>query len=545
MIEAKERDGRIVVSGPLEHRDWYAALPGAFWAPGRVWSVDLSAETVHAIAKTSPGAVRFDRPLLDLLNEQVAKLRVNGSKPPADQPAIRVADSWRHQCEAYRFALPRAATMLEMGMGTGKSKVACDLMANWPAGPTLISCPPSVLGVWRRELALWTRFDPAASLILDNGWTAKRKAEEADKHLKRHKHAIIAVSYQTAIQQAFGSFAKTRPWQLVMLDESHRAKSATGATGKLAWCLGKRAAHRLTLTGTPMPHSPPDLFSQLRFLDRSLLGESWTSFKHRYCEVGGPTGRQIIGFRQLDELMNRYHSITYRVGREVLDLPPAVHVERPCRMPAATERIYREIEDELIADVGDKVCVAANALVKWIRLTQITSGFVSLVDEFDPGPAELRRINTAKSDVLADILEDLPSDEPVVVFCIYRADLDEIKRVTESLGRRYGELSGRRHDLTPEAKMPEGIDVLGCHAKSGSVGVDLTRACHAVLYSVGFDRGDYDQELARLHRPGQTRPVRYYHLITEGAIDRRIYTALGQRRDLIDSLLESYGARLV
>jgi SNF2 family DNA or RNA helicase len=69
------------------------------------------------------------------------------------------------------------------------------------------------------------------------------------------------------------------------------------------------------------------------------------------------------------------------------------------------------------------------------------------------------------------------------------------------------------------------------------VGIDLTRAAYVVLYSVGYSLSNYDQFLKRTHRPGQTRPVRYYHMVCEGTVDRTIYKALGKRRDLIESVL--------
>ena len=37
-----------------------------------------------------------------------------------------------------------------------------------------------------------------------------------------------------------------------------------------------------------------------------------------------------------------------------------------------------------------------------------------------------------------------------------------------------------------------------------------------VYYSLGFSLGSYEQSLARVHRPGQTRPVEYIHLLAEG-----------------------------
>jgi SNF2 family DNA or RNA helicase len=55
--------------------------------------------------------------------------------------------------------------------------------------------------------------------------------------------------------------------------------------------------------------------------------------------------------------------------------------------------------------------------------------------------------------------------------------------------------------------------------QAGSEGISLVRARYAVYYSTGFSLGLYLQSRARLHRPGQTRPVVYYHLVVRDTVD--------------------------
>ena len=71
-----------------------------------------------------------------------------------EQPPIRRLDSWNHQLGAYHFAYDRPATMLNMHMGTGKTKVTIDLIQNWQdARRVLIVCPASVRRTWVSEVA--------------------------------------------------------------------------------------------------------------------------------------------------------------------------------------------------------------------------------------------------------------------------------------------------------------------------------------------------------------------------------------------------------
>jgi len=143
--------------------------------------------------------------------------------------------------------------------------------------------------------------------------------------------------------------------------------------------------------------------------------------------------------------------------------------------------------------------------------------------------------------VLADRLEDLAPTEPVVVFCRFRSDLSDVAAVARELGREYAEVSGERKDL--ERWQAGDATILGVQIQSGGLGIDCSRAAFAFYYSLGFSLGDYEQSLARLRRPGQTRCVRYYHLVCQGTVDERVYAALQERRNVIDAVLQNLSSR--
>jgi SNF2 family DNA or RNA helicase len=116
-----------------------------------------------------------------------------------------------------------------------------------------------------------------------------------------------------------------------------------------------------------------------------------------------------------------------------------------------------------------------------------------------------------------------------------QALLDEAERLlTRAL-----ELSGRRDQLKEwlEDKSND-KPILAVQIQAGGVGIDLTRSRYGIYYSLGFSLGDYLQSLARIHRPGQTRPVAYYHLLIRGTVDEIIMRALAARQNVVDSVLE-------
>ena len=136
--------------------------------------------------------------------------------------------------------------------------------------------------------------------------------------------------------------------------------------------------------------------------------------------MGGYQSKQITGFQNLDELERLMSRITFRVGKEVLDLPPETHVTYHCDLTREAARIYQDLDEDFVARVSDGTVTAANAMVKLLRLQQITGGCVPTDDGVE------HRIDNSKQKLLADTLEDIGSDEPVVVFCRFHADLDAI-----------------------------------------------------------------------------------------------------------------------
>jgi SNF2 family DNA or RNA helicase len=168
-----------------------------------------------------------------------------------------------------------------------------------------------------------------------------------------------------------------------------------------------------------------------------------------------------------------------------------------------------------------------NALAKLTRLRQVTGGAIGTDD------GRLVEIDHAKADQLEAVLDQF--DEPAIVFAQFHFELDAIRRVVARLGRECLELSGRNDEL--KRWQAGEAPVLAVQIDAGGVGVDLTRARYAIYYSVGFSLGAYLQSLARVHRPGQTRPVTYIHLIAKGTIDEKIMKALAAREEVVESVL--------
>jgi SNF2 family DNA or RNA helicase len=370
-----------------------------------------------------------------------------------------------------------------------------------------------------------------------------RKAESAVWQAQReNRPLVIVVNYDSAREEEMAAFLLKLKIGYLVMDESHRLKAPGGKTAKFAENLAKRAARRLALTGTPMPHDPLDVYSQYRALDASIYGTNFARFRNRFAVMGGYGNYQVVGFQKMEELNRLFYSIAYKAEQNVLDLPGRHHIYRYFTLGNKARKAYSELTEKLVADLDEGVVTAANALVRLLRLAQITSGWLPVQDE--DGEARLVRVDEGKEDDLEDFLSDLDHKEPVVHFCRFQSDLDMVHRVSAKLGRGSRELSGRRHELEEwqgdtDGKFPD----LAVQIQAGGVGIDLTRSHYGVYISKDFSLGNYDQTLARQDRPGQVWPVTFVHLMAEGTVDEQIMKALEERRNVVESVLVDMGVK--
>jgi SNF2 family DNA or RNA helicase len=452
---------------------------------------------------------------------------------------------WRHQQEAFDFLNPLGSGMLAMGMGSGKSATAVALCEAWDCKLVLIVTKKSVIPVWPQQIA-----EHGGStwhvLPLDRGSVAERanRMGEAVKMARSSGDPLAVVTnYEAVTHTPLSARLKAVRWDALVLDECHSIKAPAGKQSRYLGNLAKGIPHRLGLTGTPMPHSPLDVYAQFRAIWPGLFGYTNAAFKARYAIYGGFQKQQIVNYQNLDDLHARMYQVTYRCRTEdVLDLPPTLDVNRYCDLEPATMKAYRELRDELIAEFDAGIVSADNALVKLLRLAQVANGTVTTAD------GRGICVGTEKAQLLEEVLGELKAgydqrQEPLVIFCRFHADMDTTHRVCDAMGLGTCELAGRgRSELA--AWQAGQAPVLVAQFQSGAEGNSFVRACYQVYYSNTYSLGQYEQTRARVHRPGQERPVTYIHLLARGTIDESLQKALQRKADIVRTVIDDMrGAR--
>lgn len=450
---------------------------------------------------------------------------------------------WQNQEEAYQFAMSHSSTMLAMDMGTGKTKVAIDVsMDRTDVNRVLVVCPKAVLSVWPKELQKHANPSRFSTLVRQPGKIAdeaKRVEEFISPSPVPGIKRYVIVNYDSVWRRELGEVILKAGFDMVILDESHRAKAAGSKVSRFLALLGRRTKYKMCLSGTPMANSPLDVYGQYRFLDPSIFGTNHGMFMQQYAVMGGPERRFVIGYKNQKDLNAKFQSIAYSCSMkdvsQRLKLPEALPpVTRPVELPTRDMKTLRVLAKEFIAECNTgTIVVVNNVLTKSIRMQQIAAGFCQVQTEPGEDPWT-QDVNTSKEDSLFDFMQDVDPQEKLVIFCVFHHDLDAIRRVAEKSKRPAFELSGRTNTLE-QWKVSVG-GVLAVQIQAGSEGVDMTAANKAVYFTLPNSLALYDQSKARLYRPGQTRQVTFVHMIAEGTIDELIYNSLMNKRNLIDAI---------
>jgi len=407
----------------------------------------------------------------------------------------------------------------------------------------LVVAPTSVCSVWPHDLNQFATFPWEARVLLGD----KKKRLKALNELENWPFKalrIAVINYESTHREGiFEALAAYKP-DLIVCDESQRIKNPSAAQSKALHKLGDAAPFRMILSGTPVQNNAVDLYSQYRFLDPAVYGANFYAFKNRYCIMGGYGQHQIVGYRNMDELVEKEHSVAYRVTKEeCLDLPQQTFINRYVQFTDAEQAIYEQLRKSsfLELETGENV-TATTILTMYLRLMQLTGGFLTADESTRP-----KQVNTAKLDALADIVDDYVVDagKKLVIFARFRAEIAAIENLLRLRKIQYGSIYGdvpmeERGKIVEDFQANPDTKVFVAQIQTAGLGITLHAASTAVFYSYDYNYANYAQALARIHRIGQHLPVTYIHLVVDGSIDEKILTALENKEDMAKTVVDSW-----
>jgi len=437
-----------------------------------------------------------------------------------------------YQLDALKFIYQNCNSGIFLDPGMGKTSVALALVTSLKERPVLIIAPiRPMYKVWPDEIKKWDQFRHLKYVILHGPEKDARLNEIADIYLV-NPEGLKWLSNS-------GWLERVNPKMLV-IDESTKFKDYSTARFKLIKPHLKAFQRRLILTGEPAPNGYMDLFGQCYIMDLgNALGRYITHYRAQFFYQTGYGGYEYK-LRQgaAEEIQARIKPLVMRLAAEDhLDMPELIFNDIIVELDENARRIYKQFEDDFLAEVGDATILSMNAAAVGSKCRQVANGGVYDEMQF------AHFIHDIKTNALNDLVEQLQGN-PLLVFYEFKHDLERIRRVFKDAPCLTG-MSGSKLDATIDAFNAGDIPILLGHPASAGHGLNLQGSCHHVcFYGLTWDLDLYHQSYKRVWRQGQNANRVFVHrILADKTLDKQVAKVLlnkeATQSDFLNAIKES------
>lgn len=386
--------------------------------------------------------------------------------------------------------------------GLGKSATTINYTRTLPTNQPrfLLVVPKTLREQWQDEIHKWEPDIPVHQVMMD------MDVSRMEGWFVMHYEQLIGRSAFQAMHKPI--------WDVIIADEAHRIKNPKAQrTIALKHFEG---AMKIALTGTPMEHSPADLWAALNWHDRYTFS-SYGAFFSRYVKIkpnylGYP---MIVGAKHLDELSiklaGRYLA---RTKADVApEMPPLTITPVLCKATKEQAWMYKAIReaDDVIVNLKDKELIITNVLTELVRCQQLSS---------HPSLLGIRDQEGGKFEWLRDWLEDNPHVKAVIFV--------KFREVAVYLQNMFGGAICIGGKSTIKSFTDGRERIIIATIAEGGEGLDLPQAEVAIFYDQDWSSIKMTQALNRIHRigPMQHIPKQAYmlHTFPTDRLVQRAYT---------------------
>ena len=426
---------------------------------------------------------------------------------------------YQERCVEFVKKQKRVGLFISMGMGKSVSTLTAitDLQDSLCVNKVLIIAPLRVANtVWAQEAENW-KHTRHLKISLCTG-------SERNRISQLNRTADVYVINRENVKWLVDLYAKKYKWpfDMLVIDESSSFKSAKSQRFKALKSILHLTNYAVLLTGTPAPNGLMDLWAQVYLIDfGQSLGRTVTAYKQRFFESTGYMGYKFEPRDGADKTIHGLieHQVLSMTAEDYLELPERIDLVERVSLPATTLKAYKEFEKELLIELEDGEFVeASTAAVLANKLLQWCNGAM-YVDE----TKRWQEVHKAKIDALSEIVED-NAGENILVAYNFKSDLERLKA-------KFPDAVVLDSNPDTVKQWNDGkISMLLAHPASAGHGLNLQRGgALAVWFGLNWSLELYQQFNARLHRQGQTRPVRIVHLVADGCLDERVMRVLNDK----------------
>jgi len=345
-------------------------------------------------------------------------------------------------------------------------------------------------------------------------------------------------------------------YDLIVYDECTALKTVTTSRWKAfnRWFshLHERYGTRLwMLTGTPLAQSPMDAYGLAKVVNPDSVPSSMKKWQlmTMYC-----VSEAAHKWEPRDDAVSLCAAALQPAIRfelsDCTDLPEHQFYYVPVEKTAKQKKLFVQISKEFIAEVNDQTRITINnGAGKQSKLLQMLSGCI-----YDEEHRAHETDATNKFEALVEIIDQLPDDQPIVVFTdfIHVQEWLHTKLVGYYKGKLIelinGSVSGEDRSAICNRVLAKETKVVICHTVTTALGVDFTSTNVICFFSPVLRSELYLQALDRIRRLSSVEKgfttFLIFHIIAD-PIEKKIYEGLQDKSMTQNKMLQLIRDELV
>ncbi len=393
------------------------------------------------------------------------------------------------------------------------------------AGPCVVIAPKSLLYNWQAEA---NKFCPELHAVVYSGIGRHKLFSRMDSA------DLVIMSYGT-MRNDIEELSRLK-FNLIVVDESQAIKNPSSLTSRSLLKLNSR--YKIALTGTPIENTLLDVWSQMNFLNKGLLG-SYSYFDNNYIRPIERTADQ----RQTADLKRILDPFVLRRTKKQVasELPEKIEKIHFCEMTPEQAELYERIKSQYrneILDHVNQVGIKRSRLKIFnglMHLRQIALNPLLKDDEYQGG--------AGKDDEIRHMLQRaVEGNHKVLLFSQFVGYLSVFREMLDGMAVKYAYLDGsmdekERMSAINQFQNDTETRVFLLSLRAGNSGLNLTAADFVFLADPWWNPFTMRQAEDRAHRIGQDKTVFSYKFITKNTIEEKILAMQQRKTNLAESII--------
>lgn len=439
---------------------------------------------------------------------------------------------YEHQKGDINFLLAHHKCLLANEMGCGKTISlvggAIKLYELKQIKKVLIVCPSPIIPEWLNTINNHTNF----------------KCTDIRKDRTYNTKTMFNI---TSIDMVYNDFMKRtdkneanrkinnldiQDYDLLIIDEAHKC-----ANKNLRFKALRSIAHKIPrcwlASGTPLQNKLQEVYNLFTaFISKDLI--TWPYFIHHFCEKGGFLGKEIIGYKNLDEFSQLISPFVRRVTKKSLGDIFVKKYEIRHWLPMSKEemKFYESVKDQVIELAADPLKEKKIRIAEELVLVNYLKQICNSLYEID----ETKKVST-KINKIEELLKEW-NNEKVIIYSFYKKTS---KLLYDTLSKHYncyiynGDNS-KKLDQAKEWFKQENNNVF-IMSKVGTEGLNFNFCKKMIFLSLDYNPAILQQISDRIHRINSKEDVEIHYLIHEKTYEEHIMQIVDAKRNLQDSVI--------